>query len=85
MEVTLLSLGLIQIGLPFLIHHLPSLLTSIETGAYRKSMGSNIHIRQKTCKTKDKEGNYVIIKGPIQKEDIKLINIYALNIQHLKI
>lgn len=52
-------------------------------------MGSNTHIRQKTFKTKgkakDKEGNYVIIKGPKQKEDIKFINIYALNIQHLKI
>ena len=52
-------------------------------------MGINIHIRQKTFKTKgktkDKEGNYVIIKGPKQKEDIKFINIYALNIQHLQI
>ena len=30
--------------------------------------------------TRDKEGHYVMIKGSIQKEDIKIINIYASNI-----
>ena len=29
---------------------------------------------------KDKEGNYIMIKGPIEEEDITLINIYAFNI-----
>lgn len=29
---------------------------------------------------KDKEGNYVMIKGSIEEEDITLINIYACNI-----
>ena len=29
---------------------------------------------------KDKDGNYMMIKGPIQEEDITLINIYACNI-----
>ena len=30
--------------------------------------------------TRDKEGNYIMIKGPIQEEDITIINIYAPNI-----
>ena len=30
--------------------------------------------------TRDKEGHYIIIKGSIQEEDIKLINVYAPNI-----
>ena len=69
-------------GLPFLIHHLPSLLTLIETGAYRKSMGSNIHIRQKTCKTKDKEGNdiNIMIKRLLQKKDVTFVKINSPNI-----
>ena len=29
---------------------------------------------------RDKEGNYIMIKGSIQKEDITIINIYAPNI-----
>ena len=30
--------------------------------------------------TRDKEGNYIMIKGSIQEEDIKIVNIYAPNI-----
>ena len=30
--------------------------------------------------TKDKEGHYIMIKGSIQEEDIKIVNIYAPNI-----
>ena len=30
--------------------------------------------------TRDKEGYYIMIKGSIQKEDIKIVNIYAPNI-----
>ena len=30
--------------------------------------------------TRDKEGHYIIIKGSIQEEDIRIINIYAPNI-----
>ncbi|MCP4032477.1 MAG: endonuclease/exonuclease/phosphatase family protein, partial [Herbaspirillum sp.] len=30
--------------------------------------------------TRDKEGHYIMIKGPIQEEDITIINIYAPNI-----
>ena len=29
---------------------------------------------------KDKEGHYIMIKGPLQEEDITIINIYAPNI-----
>ena len=29
---------------------------------------------------RDKEGNYIMIKGSIQEEDITIINIYAPNI-----
>ena len=29
---------------------------------------------------RDKEGHYIMIKGPIQEEDITIINIYATNI-----
>ena len=29
--------------------------------------------------TRDKEGHYIMIKGSIQKEDITIVNIYALN------
>ena len=38
--------------------------------------------------TKDKEGHYIMRKGPIQEEDITIINIYAPNIgapQYIKI
>ena len=30
--------------------------------------------------TRDKEGNYIMIKGTIQEEDIEIVNIYASNI-----
>ena len=30
--------------------------------------------------TRDKEGHYITIKGSIQEEDIKIVNIYAPNI-----
>ena len=30
--------------------------------------------------TRDKEGHYITIKGSIQEDDIKIVNIYALNI-----
>ena len=30
--------------------------------------------------TRDKEGHYIMIKGPIQEEDITIVNIYAPNI-----
>ena len=29
---------------------------------------------------RDKEGHYIMIKGSIQEEDIKILNIYTLNI-----
>ena len=31
--------------------------------------------------TRDKEGHYIMIKGSIQVEDIRIVNIYALNIE----
>ena len=31
--------------------------------------------------TKDKEGHYIMIKGSIQEEDIKIVSIYAPNIE----
>ena len=34
----------------------------------------------KTKAVRDKEGHYIMIKGSIQEEDIKIINIYASNI-----
>ena len=37
----------------------------------------------KAMKT-DKEGHYILIKGSIQEEDIKIINIYAPNIGALQ-
>ena len=30
--------------------------------------------------TRDKEGHYIMIKGSIQEEDIRIVNIYAPNI-----
>ena len=30
--------------------------------------------------TRDKEGHYIMIKGSVQEEDIKIVNIYAPNI-----
>ena len=29
--------------------------------------------------TRDKEGHYIMIKGPIQEEDITIVNIYVPN------
>ena len=34
---------------------------------------------------KDKEGNYIMIKGSIQQEDITFINMYAPSIGHKNI
>ena len=37
--------------------------------------------------TRDKEGHYIMIKGSIQEEDIRIVNIYAPNIgapQHIR-
>ena len=31
--------------------------------------------------TRDKEGHYIMIKGPIQEEDMTIINIHAPNIE----
>ena len=30
--------------------------------------------------TRDKEGHYIMIKGSVQKEDMRIVNIYAPNI-----
>ena len=38
-----------------------------------------IDFKMKAIK-KDKEGHYLMIKGPIQEEDITIINIYVPNI-----
>ena len=47
----------------------------------KESWSSNPHIRQIDLKikniTRDKEGQYIMIKGSIQEEDIKIANIYA--------
>ena len=42
-------------------------------------ISDKIDFKSKTV-TRDKEGNYVIIKGPIQQEDITPVNIYAPDI-----
>ena len=42
-------------------------------------ISDNIDFEIKAVET-DKEGHYIMIKGSIQEEDIKIINIYALNI-----
>ena len=34
--------------------------------------------------TRDKEGQYIMIKGWIQEEDIEIVNIYAPNIETLQ-
>ena len=49
----------------------------------KESWNSSLHIRQKDLNikiTRDEEGHYIMIKGSIQEEDIKLVNIYAPNI-----
>ena len=49
----------------------------------KESWSSNPHIRQIDLKikniTRDKEGQYIMIKGSIQEEDITIVNIYAPN------
>jgi len=42
-------------------------------------ISDKIDFKTKAVK-RDKEGNYIIIKGSIQEEDITIINIYAPNI-----
>ena len=42
-------------------------------------LSDKIDIKIKTIK-RDKEGHYIMIKGSIQEEDIKIVNIYAPNI-----
>ena len=53
--------------------------------AKKKNWSSDPHIRQIDLKikniTRDKEGQYIMIKGSIQKEDITVVNIYAPNIE----
>ena len=50
----------------------------------KESWSSNPHIRQIDLKikniTRDKEGQYIMIKGSIQEEDITIVNIYTSNI-----
>ena len=33
---------------------------------------------------RDEEGHYIILKGSIQKEDLKIMNIYAPNVEAAK-
>ena len=51
----------------------------------KESQNSKPHIRQKDLKIKkiikDKEAHYIMINGSIQEEDIRIVNIYALNIE----
>ena len=41
-------------------------------------ISNKIDFKIKTI-TRDKEGNYIMIKGSIQEEDITIVNIYACN------
>ena len=43
-------------------------------------ISDKIDFKSKTA-TKDKEGNYIIIKGSIHQKDITIINIYVPNIR----
>ena len=55
----------------------------------KESRSSNIHIRQTDFKTqtvvRDKVGQYIMIKGSIQEEDITIISEYAPNTGALNI
>ena len=42
-------------------------------------ISDKIDFKTQTVK-RDKEGHYIMIKGPTQEEDITIINIYAPNI-----
>ena len=42
-------------------------------------ISENTDFKKKAVK-RDKEGHYIMIKGSIQEEDIRIINIYAPNI-----
>ena len=42
-------------------------------------MSDKIDFKTKAVK-RDKEGQYIMIKGSIQEEDVTIINIYAVNI-----
>ena len=44
-----------------------------------KLTSDKIDYKMKAIK-KDKEGHYLMIKGPIQEEDTTIVNIYAPNI-----
>ena len=44
-----------------------------------KLISDKIDFKRKTV-TRDKEGQYIMIKGSIQEEDITIVNIYAPNI-----
>ena len=49
-------------------------------------MSDKIDFKNKGFK-RDKDGHYIMINGSIQEEDIRIINIYALNIgapQHVR-
>ena len=58
---------------------------TVNTNGNQKKAGVAILISDKIdfkiqTITRDKEGHYIMIKGSIQKEDITIVNIYALNI-----
>ena len=42
-------------------------------------ISDKINLKMKKI-TRDKEGYYIMIKGPIQEENIAIVNIYAHNI-----
>ena len=50
----------------------------------KESWTSNTHIRQNRLKNeeyfKGQKGHYIMIKGSIQEDDIKILNIYSPNI-----
>ena len=55
-----------------------------ENGKQKKAgvailISDKIHLKIKKI-TRDKEGHYIMIKGSIQEEDTKIVNIYASSI-----